>query len=136
MITEICADIRNYFTDDANKHFGTFEISGGTFAPLDFLKCGQYFRIVGSTFNDGVYQYPAVNLTDETFDGAIWAMKVPPEFIDLCKEIEEFKANDKPTNLSSESFAGYSYTRLTDKDGAPAGWKTVFSSRLNKWRKI
>lgn len=138
MITEICADLRNYFCQDSDKHFGTFTISGGTIAPLDFLKDGQYFRIVGSTLNDGVYQYPAYDLTDEVFNGAIWAMNVPPSFIALCAKIEAFNNSEeaKPTAFLSESFGGYSYSKATGRNGLPITWKELFSSEFNKWRKI
>ena len=71
MLTELLAEIRNYFEVPNGRHFGTFTISGGSIAPLDFLQEGQYFRIVGSVFNDGVYQYPAASLTDEVFEGAV-----------------------------------------------------------------
>ena len=93
MLTEICAEIRNYFEVPNGRHFGTFTISGGSIAPLDFLQEGQYFRIVGSVFNDGVYQYPA-KLKDEVFEGAVWAMAVPPTLIALSAEIEEYQKSD------------------------------------------
>ena len=138
MLTELLAEIRNYFEVPNGRHFGKFEISGGSIAPLDFLQEGQYFRIVGSVFNDGVYQYPAASLTDEVFDGAVWAMAVPPTLIALSAEIEEYKKSDagKASPFTSESFGGYSYTKATDANGAPIGWQKAFASRLNKWRKL
>lgn len=139
-LTEICANLRNYFCRNDDKHFGEFTISGGTLAPLDFLQSGQYFRIVGSVFNDGVYQYgdKDVAFTDETFDGAIWAMRVPPDVIALAAEIEAYNNSEaaKPSAFTSESFGGYSYSRATDKNGAPISWQTAFATKLNKWRKI
>ena len=137
MLTEICAEIRNYFEVPNGRHFGTFTISGGSIAPLDFLQEGQYFRIVGSVFNDGVYQYPA-KLKDEVFEGAVWAMAVPPTLIALAAEIEEYNKSDagKASPFTSESFGGYSYTKATDANGAPIGWQKAFASRLNKWRKL
>ena len=136
MLTEICAEIRNYFVREI--HHGTFSISGKAIEPLDFLQEGQFFRIVGSVFNDGVYQYPDAKLTDETFDGSIWAMDVPPSLIALASEIEEWTKSDaaKPSPYTSESFGGYSYTKATDANGAPIGWQKAFTSRLNKWRKL
>jgi hypothetical protein len=138
MLTELCAEIRNYFLVPGGIHAGTFTISGGTIAPLDFLKPGQYFRIVGSVFNDGVYQYPATELTDETFAGAVWAMAAPPSVVALAAEIEEWLKSDaaKPTAFESESFGGYSYTRATDKNGAALTWQSVFAKRLNQYRRI
>ena len=138
MLTEICAEIRNYFEVPNGRHFGTFTISGGSIAPLDFLQEGQYFRVIGSVFNDGVYQYPATSLTDEVFEGAVWAMAVPPTLIALAAEIKAYNDSDagKPSPFTAESFGGYSYTKATDASGKPIGWQTAFADRLRKWRKL
>ena len=138
MLTELCAELRNYFEVPNGRHFGTFTISGGSIAPLYFLQEGQYFRIVGSVFNDGVYQYPATSLTDEVFEGAVWAMSLPPDLIALSAEIEEYNKSDagKASPYTAESFGGYSYTKATDANGAPIGWQKAFASRLNRWRKL
>ena len=135
-LTNLCAELRNYF--ETEKRFGTFTISGGSISPSDFLQDGQYFRIVGSVFNDGVHRYPAHDLTDETFDGAVWAMAVPPAVVELLQKIQEFEAAtaNSPTAYISESFGGYSYTKATDENGLPAGWKSVFKNALNRWRKL
>lgn len=120
--------------------FGKFTISGGNIMPLDFLKEGQYFRIVGSVFNDGLYQYgdKDVAFIDETFTGAVWAMKIPPAVIALAAEIEAYNNSEaaKPSAFVSESFGGYSYTRATGKDGLQVGWQDAFRKQLDKWRKI
>ena len=135
-LTNLCAEIRNYF--ETKKRFGTFTISGGSISPSDFLQDGQHFRIVGSVFNDGVYRYPAHDLVDETFKGAVWAMNVPPAVVELLQKIQEFEAAtaNAPTAYTSESFGGYSYTKATDENGLPVGWRSVFKSELNRWRKL
>ena len=135
-LTNLCAELRNYF--ETKKRFGTFTISGGSISPSDFLQDGQYYRIVGSVFNDGVHRHPAHDLTDETFDGAVWAMAVPPAVIELLQKIQEFEAAtaNAPTAYTSESFGGYSYTKATDENGLPVGWRSVFKSELNRWRKL
>ena len=137
MLTELLAEIRNYFEVPNGRHFGKFTISGGSIA-LPFLVSGQYFRIVGSVFNDGVYQYGAAELADETFDGAVWALSLPPDLIALSAEIEEYNKSEvgKPSPFTAESFCGYSYTKATDSNGAPIGWQKAFASRLNQWRKL
>ena len=138
ILTEICAELRNWFVVPDGVHVQTYTISGGSITPLDFLQEGQYFRIVGSVFNDGVYQYPATSLTDEVFDGADWAMAVPPTLIAITAEIEEYNNSDagKASPYTSESFGGYSYTKATDASGAPIGWQKAFASRLNQWRRL
>ena len=136
MLDEILAEIRNYFI--VNVHSGKFEVIGGKLSPLDFLKDGQYFKIHGSIFNDGVYRYPESGLVDETFSGEIWALAVPPTLIALVADIEDYekKAKENVSPFESESFGGYSYTKATDGNGSPLTWKTVFAKKLNRWRKI
>ena len=136
MLDEILAEIRNYFI--VNVHSGKFEVIGGNLSPLDFLKDGQYFKIHGSVFNDGVYRYPESGLVDETFSGEIWALAVPPTLIALVADIEDYekKAKESVSPFESESFGGYSYTKATDGNGSPLTWKTVFAKKLNRWRKI
>lgn len=140
MLSEICAEVRNYFVREI-RH-GTFTIADGALEPVDFLLPGQYYRIVGSVFNDGVYQYAveeqAASLTDETFTGAVWAMGPPPAFIALTAEIESWTQSDaaKPSPYTSESFGGYAYTRATNTKGMAVTWKDVFADRLNKYRRI
>ena len=140
MLEEILSYIHNYFIKE--KYKGKFEISDGQFL-CDFLQNGQYFRILGSIFNDGVYQYPVNELVDETFAGEIWAMAVPPSVIALVGEIEEWvSANSAVINspYQSESFGGYSYSKGAgagiESSGHKPSWAGVFGSRLNKWRKI
>jgi hypothetical protein len=65
-------------------------------------------------------------------------MAVPPGFIALAAEIEEYNRSDagKASPYTSESFGGYSYTKATNSDGSPVSWQKVFAKRLNAWRKI
>ena len=137
MLSEILAYLRNYFVKTVHK--GTFEIVGGNIAPLDFLIPNQYFRIVGSVLNDGVYCYgDTLNLLDETFTGEIWALAIPPDLLKLADEITDFMASDeaKSSAYTAESFDGYSYTKATDSDGVGVSWQAVFAKRLRRWRKI
>jgi hypothetical protein len=137
MLTELCAELRNYFVVEI--HEGRFTIDGGKIAPLDFIQENQYFRIVGSVFNDGVYKNTAdLELTNENFSGSVWSMAVPPSVIDLAEEIKKYNESDeaKPSAYTSESFGGYSYSKATDENGAPMGWKKVFASRLKPYRRI
>lgn len=136
-VNDLCDNLRNYFV--TKKHKGSFKIENGKIR-LPFLLENQYFRIVGSVFNDGVYQYPCDTLTDEPFQGEIWAMGVPPALIALLPEINEWQ--EKYGGLSdspyfSESFGGYSYSRATDaQTGGSVTWQSAFRDRLNRWRKI
>lgn len=143
MLTELCRELNNWFEKD--RFFGTFQVDGGS---IDLsgtgIQNGQYFRIAGSVFNDGVYQYPAEGLTDETFEGAVWAMAVPPSVIALADEIEAWQAKYRGADsaamspFQSESFGGYSYSKAggSGSGGTDGSWQNAFRSRLNPWRKI
>ena len=102
---------------------------------LPFLANGQYFRIVGSLFNDGVYQYPA-ELTDETFDGSVWALAIPKALLSTVDEITAWTAKNGDGGLyTSESFGGYSYSKATTSKGLAVGWRDVFAAQLAPWKK-
>lgn len=142
MLEQILDYIHNYFVK--NRVTGTFTVSSGSLE-ASFLQSGQYFMIRGSVFNDGIHQYPASDLTNEVFEGEIWAMAVPPAVIALADEIDGWVSDNSSAVNSpyqSESFGGYSYTKKTDSGsgtsfvGSVPGWAGVFGSRLNKWRKI
>ncbi len=143
LMDEVLDSIHNYFVDTI--HEGKFVIENGTLE-ADFLKENQYFRIIGSTFNDCVYKYPATDLIDEEFSGAVWAMRVPPSFIALLSEIEawidKYDGDDSTLNspYTSESFNNYSYSKAsgTNSDGsyAPVTWQSIFAKRLDRWRKL
>jgi hypothetical protein len=133
MLDEILAHINNYFVVDIKS--GGYEISDGVLL-LPNVSNGQYIRIVGSIFNDGVYQYPVSNLTDETFVGEVWALAVPPQLVALSSQIEQWKTSNVPTAYASESFGGYSYSKTTNAAGASSGWSDVFRTDLNRWRKL
>lgn len=143
MLTELCAELKNYFLRDASKdiHHGDFVISDGNI-DLPFLLDGQYFRIVGSVLNDGVYQYPASGLKDESFTGSVWAMAVPPSVVALSDEIDEWNENNADALASpytSESFGGYSYSKASGGSSSGSGaftWKDQFAGKMSIWRRL
>ena len=93
MIGEVCAYLRNYFDYNQPKTFGEITIENGKIVTNCQLKPNQYFRIIGSTSNDGVYKNDDnLQLIDETFDGAVWAMACPPDFISIVSEIAAYQA--------------------------------------------
>ena len=112
-----------------------FTIKDGSITPSDFLEEEDYYRIIGSKHNDGLYQYPNSDLTDEVFDGAVWVMNIPPDVVTLAQAIEEYEKSDagKPSAYVSESFGGYSYTKATNSKGVPLSWKRMFEDELHDW---
>lgn len=145
MLEQIMWHIHNWF--EQIKYPADYTITEDGLV-LPFLLDGQYYRIIGSVFNDGLHKYGDAEdvLTPETFNGEIWALAPPKLFLALAQEIEEWceankSAIDSP--YASENVIGvYSYTLKTGASGgmngasAPISWQSQFRSRLNPWRKI
>ena len=146
MLTELCGELNNWFDRNQPKFHKSFTIENGAFVDADLgLQIGQYYRIIGSVFNDGVHQYtgnPDEDLHDEIFSGSVWLMAVPQEVIDLAKDIEDWADKYKDVSYSpfaSENLAptsySYSINTAAGSGGSGATWQNIFSSRLTKWRK-
>ena len=139
MLEQVLMHLKNWFLVPGGIHEGTYTIEDGGIT-LPFLENGQYFRICGSVFNDGLHQYPASDLKEETFDGTVWALAVPQAVIDLSTEIESWQTKNGDASVSpyqSESFGGYSYSKATDSaSGGAVTWQSAFRSRLSAWRKL
>lgn len=142
MLSELCQELKNWFDRGQPRLHGAFEISGGKIVDSDFtsiIQNEQYFRIIGSVFNDGVHR-EGDKLIDEMFVGSIWLMAVPRDVMLLANEIESW--NEKYSEsvnspFSSESFGGYSYTKACgNASSSNPSWQSVFATKLNKWRKI
>lgn len=153
MLTELCQFLKNWF--EVNQVEGTITISGGTIsvAPDGLMRTapepqqGQYIRIVGSIWNDGVVLYGSDELRDETFEGSVWLMAIPKAVLALAQDIsdwrEKYESLDNPSMspYNSESFGGYSYSKggITATAGSGqglSGWQGAFYNRLTPWRKI
>lgn len=132
MLETVLMYLNSWFV--VSRYDDTYTIEDGGIT-LPFLVDGQYFRIVGSLFNDGVYQYPA-ELTDETFDGSVWAMAIPKALLSTVKEITAWQAKNGDSGpYTSESFGGYSYSKATNSKGMAVGWRDVFAAQLSPWKK-
>ncbi len=138
MLEELLRALRNWFVRD--KATGRIRVEGGALVPPEGLALadGQYIRVTGSVFNDGLHRWPCTGMADEEFVGTVWALAVPRAVVDLADEIEAWQTEhteelDSP--YASESFGGYSYTRVGG-DGSPITWRQQFKARLDPWRKL
>ena len=139
MLEQVLMHLNNWFLVPGGIHEDAYAIKDGSIA-LPFLQNGQYFRICGSVFNDGLHRYPAADLTDEAFKGTVWALAVPQAVASLADEIDAWETKNGAAAVGpyqSESFGGYSYTKATDTHtGGAVTWQSAFRNRLNAWRKI
>ena len=142
MLTELLGELHNWF--DRARYPGTFTVENGRIA-LPFLREGQYYRILGSIFSDGVHRYgheAEDELTDEVFTGSVWALAVPKEVVDLASQIRSWQESYGETTLSpvtgeSLTVNGYSYTAATS--GAAREkmtWRDAFAGPMRRWKKV
>ena len=146
-IYRVCSYLRNWFDKNQQNYSGRIEIVNGALAETYSINAGQYFRIVGSSLNDGVYQYPVTTLHDEEFNGSIIGMAIPSAVIAIMDKIEAWESKYAVIDsvamspYNSESFGGYSYSKSVGGSGdttqSKAGtWQGVFGAELQPWRKI
>lgn len=140
MLTELCQELHNWF--EREKRSGSFRIVDGMLE-ADFLLPGQYFRVMGSLFNDGVHQYGNDFLNDEDFTGSVWLLAIPVAVIKLSEDIDAWRAKYEAPDSSamspymSESFGGYSYSKGSGSAaGSAVSWRNAFAPRLSAWRKL
>lgn len=148
MLTEICLYLKNWFDDNCGKFYGNFKVENGHLISMNDgdmgIQEGQYFRIIGSVFNDGVWQ-TSDELVDEAFEGAVWLMAVPQDVKALASEITLWQnkyGGVDSVNMSpfqSESFNQYSYSKgsagASSTSSVPT-WQSVFADRLRRYKKI
>lgn len=145
---ELCAECHNWHKPQIIT--GDFRVVNGVLQPLPEIPDGAYIRVVGSVFNDGVWQYPHGCFTDEEFSGAVWLMHVQFDFCALLDDINAWEQDNAEiiatataeiveSPFASESFAGYTYTRKTGVGDVPTTWRDPrlgFERRLKQWRKM
>lgn len=137
MLEAMLTHLHNWFPAKDGKHAGAFVIASGVLSPDVGLIPGQYYRIKGSVLNDGLHQAgnPDDILMDEGFTGEVWALAIPRAVQDMAEEIATWRESNPETDKTSESFAGYSYSRAQSASGGVGGWQAAFASRLNAWRR-
>ena len=141
----ILKEINNYFYKTVEKN--EFSINEGKVKVKGNYFPDQFIKIEGSIMNDGIYKILSFenqeikieNTIDEEFEGAIYGLAIPKDFIELIKEIEEYQKMNpiSKSNVISESYLnGYSYTMATNSNGQISGWQDVFKSKLDTYRRV
>lgn len=134
MLERVLTSLNNWFEVGA-PIVGEFAVEGGGIV-LPLLN-GQYFRVLGSVFNDGLHRYPAEDMQDETFEGIVFPLAIPKAVIQLAEEIEEWETKNgerAKSPMTSESFGGYSYAKSTGEEAR--SWEKAFKRELSAWRKL
>lgn len=144
MISEICAEIKNYFAYREDRHPGKYKIEGGVLVPTVEIPTG-YYAVFGSRKNNGVHKTTDVLKDEEEFKGSVWVMSIDDDFLKLVEEIEAWQTkyggvdSEAQSPFYSESFGGYSYSKSagsTGKNMAATTWQSAYAARLDRWRKV
>lgn len=143
MILRVMREVNNFFPVTRLEGDFVIENQSITLDPASFT-AGQYVAISGSVRNNGVYKLPENSFTlnnmvaDENFNGIIYGLAPPADFLELVEEITIFQESDlaKNNGIVSESFENYSWTAATDSNGNVVNWKSNFCKELNNFRRM
>lgn len=139
MLETVLRHLHNWFEVRGAARYGVCRIVSGVLETENDVKLmdGQYYKIDGSVFNDGLHKVcEADALRDEEFVGTITPLAIPKEVVELSKEIEKWREDNPETDKVSESFGGYSYLRGGSGTAVERGWQAAFKTRLNDWKKV
>lgn len=136
-VAALMRQCRNYFEDAYLD--GTFRITGNV---LEGVSDAHYVYISGSLYHNGVWEIVDGFLTgrtveglhDEEFDGRVWFLNPPPDFLDLCMAVKTYEEKNPMSAVIRESFGHYSRDwaeEMMGKSGAQ-----VFADRLAPFRKM
>ena len=137
-------ECNNYFY--RTYEYDTFAINNGVISSNGKYLVNQYIKIEGSILNDGVYKIEKMDndkiniasLQDEIFEGCIYGLAVPKGFIELSEKVNEFLVDPKAkiTDISSESFNNYSWSKGKKSNGANITWNDVFIDDVRAFKQI
>lgn len=136
-VAEVMRQCRNYF--EVGYYDGTIAISGNAVLPKPET---PWCCVKGSMLHDGVYecyggylQADCDHKPDEEFEGRLWLLNPPPDFLSLCKAISDYDDRNPPGAFAQERFGEYSYMRNM-RSGADVGWQSTFKLALTPYRRM
>lgn len=129
---------RNYFLNGGTFYEGQITVTNEGVSP-DMNT--EWVYIKGSRNNDGLHS-PAYArdgessaLYPEVFSGKLYGLKIPRDFILLCKKIAEYNSANDTALPVSESFGDYSVSRGTGSSGI-ASWQDAFQRQLTPYQRM
>lgn len=128
---------RNFF--EVGYVDGTFRITGNALS--DVGDGVHWVYISGSMMHDGVWQICNGYLTgrsiegleDEEFDGRVWLLAPPIDFLETVKQMQAYEEKNPISALSSETFGGYSRTWAMGGKPSDRSAMTVFRDSLTPY---
>lgn len=138
-VAAVMRQCRNYF--ETGYIDGTFRITGNALSGADGA---HWVYISGSAYHNGVWEVCDGYLTgrsveglhDEEFEGRMWFLDPPEEFLELCKTIKTYEEKNPVGAFVQERFGEYSYVRANSGGAADMGWQKVFAVELSEYRRM
>lgn len=137
-VAAVMRHCRNFF--EIGYKDGVFSITGNALSGME--DDPHWVYISGSKYHDGVWEICEGYLTgrdvsglhDEEFDGRVWFLNPPHDFLDLCKTIASYEEKNPVGALVRETFGGYS----REWDAAILGktWDVAFNASLIAYRRM
>ena len=145
IILQVMRQCRNFFIH--SQETGDFAVVNGRITLSETYKSGQYILLQDDiNIVTGIYKISGINdifpndylLDDEElnveFEGNIYGLAIPPDFLILCKEILSVYKNPamRISPYVSETVVNlHSHSKAVNKDtGAPLTWLELYQARF------
>ena len=132
-IAAVMRHVRNYFERGYCR--GSFAIDDGRLSPSPDA---AWIAIQGSRYHDGVYPLVDGRLASlnertppERFDGTVWLLSPPADFLALCAQISDYDDSRPAQAPQSERFGEYSYSHASFMP-----WPQAFARALMPFRRM
>ena len=83
--------------------------------------------------------YDTIDIMDEEFEGIIYGLRIPPTFINIAIQINDYinSSVGKIGPYTSETvISTHTWSKATNKDGLPVGWQDLFEDKLIVFRHV
>lgn len=135
-VAEVMRYCRHYFPVDYTD--GQWQLTGGALLPEDEDRTDGLIAITGSVHHNGVWLLQDGGIdtdTDESWQGRVWLLAPPEDFLALCREIDQWRALHPVQTAKSEKFGEYEIS-YAGADGSPMTWQEVFVKRLRPYLRM
>ena len=137
-VAAVMRHCRNYF--ETGYMDGTFRITGNALSAD--VGGVHYVYISGSLMHDGVWEIcngyltgrDVTGLMNEEFDGRVWLLAPPVDFLDLVREMQQYEEKNPVSAVIRETFGGYS-KEIASVNGVPLNVQTAFSTQLAPYKR-
>lgn len=136
-VAAVMRHCRNYF--ETGYLDGTFRITCNALFGADGAR---WVYISGSMQHNGVWQVQdgylvgrsVEGLMDEEFDGRVWFLDPPDDFLELVKEMQVYEEKNPVTALVRERFGNYE--RQLDAAQMGKSWDVAFNASLIRYKRM